>query len=138
MTEYEIASLALEEAAGIRDQAELMQGQVGLIIENISMFITVLFGYLVVAYFLAKTLTRVQVSILNFLYLVIMTFSASAVFSAHAIGIFRRGELLILQPHRVPVPFWTSSGQAALVVIMAIVVAASLWFMREARHPKTA
>ena len=71
MTEYEIASLALEQAAGIRDQSELLQGQVGLIIENLSMFITVLFGYLVVAYFVAKALTRVQVSILNFLYLVL-------------------------------------------------------------------
>jgi hypothetical protein len=138
VTEYEIASLALEQAAGIRDQSELLQGQVGLIIENLSMFITVLFGYLVVAYFVAKALTRVQVSILNFLYLVIMTFSASAVFSAHAIGIYRYDELLIMQPAIVRVLFWSDSAQAALVAIMAIVVAASLWFMREVRRPKTA
>lgn len=31
MTEYEIASLALEKAAGIRDQADLLQGQAELI-----------------------------------------------------------------------------------------------------------
>jgi len=138
MTEYEIASLALEQASGIREQIELSQTQLGLVQENLSVFLTLLFGYLIVAYLVAKSLTSVQVVILNFLYLVIMSLLLLAVFTAHGVGIFRHGELLLLYPDTMPVEFWRVESQVALAAFLTIIVAVSIWFMWEVRHPKTA
>jgi hypothetical protein len=138
MTEYEIASLALEQASGIREQIELTQSQLGLIQENLSVLLTLLSGYLIVAYLVAKSLTSVQVVILNFFYLVIMSFSLLAVFTAHGVGIFRYGGLLLLNPDTMPIEFWRVESQVTLAAILAIIVAVSIWFMWEVRHPKTA
>jgi hypothetical protein len=138
MTEYEIASLALEQASGIREQIELTQSQLGLIQENLSVLLTLLSGYLIVAYLVAKSLTSVQVVILNFFYLVIMSLSLLAVFTAHGVGIFRYGELLLLNPDTMPIEFWRVESQVTLAAILAIIVTVSIWFMWEARHPKTA
>jgi hypothetical protein len=138
MTEYEIASLALEQASGIREQIELTQSQLGLVQENLSVFLTLLSGYLIVAYLVAKSLTSVQVVILNFFYLVIMSLSLLAVFTAHGVGIFRYGELLLLNSDTMSIEFWRVESQVILAAVLAIIVAVSIWFMWEARHPKTA
>jgi hypothetical protein len=138
MTEYEIASLALEQASGIREQIALAHSQLGLVQENLSVFLTLLFGYLIVAYLVAKSLTSVQVVILNFLYLVIMSFSLLAVFTAHGVGIFRYGGLLLLNPDTMPIEFWRVESQVALAAVLVIVVAVSIWFMWDVRHSKAA
>lgn len=137
MTEYEIASLALEKAAGIRDQSELLQGQAELISNSTSMFFTILFGYLVVAYLVARDLTRVQVSILNFLYLLFILVNLLSQANAHSVGIFRYAELREMIPNAPPVPFWSIEMQILALSLSAIAVAASLWFMWSIRHPKT-
>lgn len=137
MTEYEIASLALEQAAGIRDQSELLQGQAELITVSVATFFTILFGYLIVAYLVARDLTRLQVFILNFIYLLIMLVIFFASANAHTVGIFRYAELLELQPETVPVPFWTIEFQVFTLCVLAVAVAASLWFMWSVRHPRS-
>ena len=138
MTEYEVASLALEQASGIREQTMIMQTQLTLVQENLTTFITLMSGYLIVAYLIGEKLTLVQVCILNLFYLVIMTFSLLGIFISQGVGIFRYEKLLLIYPDTISLPFWGVESQITLAAVLAIIVAVSIWFMWEVRHPKTA
>ena len=69
MSEYELASLALEHAAGRYAVISLLQGTADSLIAIAALTFSVLFGYLIVAYLAARDLSRVQMTILNTLYL---------------------------------------------------------------------
>jgi hypothetical protein len=60
MTEFEIASLELMNFERIKGIAELMQGQGSLIASDGATFTSLLFGYLLAAYFIGVNLSRVQ------------------------------------------------------------------------------
>ena len=69
MTEFEIAQLEFMQAERSANLLNLVQTQGSLIQSDATFFTTLLFGYLLVAYFIGASLTRVQVIILNVLYI---------------------------------------------------------------------
>jgi hypothetical protein len=136
MTEYEIADLALSNAEAIRSQIALMQEQSLVNNTRLNLFYTFLFGYLITAYVVGAALTKIQVSLLNLLYLV-------------AILINRRMYYLGLQQHQelknglrqlqdVPSPPpLTNYGFEFVIITSIIMILVSLFFMWSVRHPKT-
>jgi hypothetical protein len=69
MTEYEIASLALQQASGIREQVALTQTQLEVLASAAELQVQISVGYLVAAYLIGKSLTRVQAFVLNAFYI---------------------------------------------------------------------
>ena len=68
MTEYEIADLAVSTQELFWLQAQVLQGTLDQTFNTLEYFGTLLFGYLMVAYFIGALLTRVQAGILTTLY----------------------------------------------------------------------
>ncbi|MFT6770391.1 MAG: hypothetical protein ACJARU_000588 [Congregibacter sp.] len=138
MSEYELASLALERDVGLYALIALLQTQANLMGSTATLTFTLLFGYLVVAHLAATELSRVQVTILNTLYLAAMTIQALGLVTAHAGGIGLHGRIQLLTPvsQRTYEPFWSNSVQVAFLTFMAFIVAASLWFMWSYRSSK--
>ena len=73
MTEFEMASLAFYEAEAARHQIEIVQGLAASLETKFNGFTSLLFGFVLVAYFAGKNLSRNQVIILTVLYLATIT-----------------------------------------------------------------
>ena len=137
MTEFELAQLEFMSAERAANLLELVQAQ-GAIMQTDSIgFSTLLFGYLLAAYFIGANLTRVQVLILTVLYIcsiggVMFQLVANAY---TAMGFMERfyeitdntRELTTLNVH------YLSYG----LLIGTAIVMSSLYFMWTVRHPKT-
>lgn len=137
MTEYEIADLALSTQEGIRQHVGLVQEQGSLALTSLSVYFTLIFGYLIVAYFVGANLTRVQNAILTLLYLSIVILNRVAF-----LGIQQGGKVLYLglkelRPDAAPVSLFTDSGIVISAVVFAASIIASLYFMWRVRHPTT-
>jgi hypothetical protein len=135
MTEYEIADLALSTQEGIRQQASLVQAQGSVALSSIAGFTSVLFGYLIVAYFVGASLTRAQSIALTLLYLFFMILNR-----AQFVVIMLGGQNLLkglmeINPNAMPQPLWSDAGIVVTEVIVAAMIAASLYFMWSMRHP---
>jgi hypothetical protein len=135
MTEYEIADLALSTQEGIRQQASLVQAQGSVALSSIAGFTSVLFGYLIVAYFVGANLTRAQSIALTLLYLFFMILNR-----AQFVVIMLGGQNLLkglmeINPNAMPQPLWSDAGIVVTEVIVAAMIAASLYFMWSMRHP---
>jgi hypothetical protein len=91
MTEYEIADLALSTQEVIQQQAGLVLETGSLALTSLSVYFTLIFGYLIVAYFIGANLTRVQSAILTLLYLSIVILNRVAF-----LGIQQAGKVLNL------------------------------------------
>jgi len=134
MTEYEIADLAVSTQAIFFQQLELAQGMGDRSVGLIQQFGNLLFGYLIVAYFVGASLTRVQTAILTTLYL-----AWQARVSAMLYGIFANLAVLLEEmaetspdaTHRITVP-----SLMPTYLLLAGVTLASLYFMWSIRHPK--
>lgn len=133
MTEYEIADLAVSTQAIFWQQWELAQGSFTNINIVFDRFGTVLFGYLIVAYFIGAKLTRVQAGIMTALYLfwlgrlgialkLVMT-GASSIRN-------EMGKLPSDLEQAIPSFFW-------LYALCSVLILGSLYFMWTVRHPKT-
>ncbi len=137
MTEFEIAQLELMEVARAQGLLELVQGQGTLMQTDSTGFTTLLFGYLLVAYFIGAQLTRVQVSIFNMLYI----FSIGSVMYQLLVNAFSAMAFL----ERFYEISENTRGQTSLnptylafgVILGCLVVSASLYFMWTVRRPKT-
>ena len=137
MTEYEIADLALSTQEGIRQQVSLVQAQASVALSSVAGFTSVLFGYLIVAYFVGANLTKAQSVAMTLLYLFFMIINR-----AQFVGIMLGGQnlhkgLMEINPNATPLPLWSDAGIAITEVIVAAMIAASLYFMWSIRHPKT-
>jgi hypothetical protein len=133
MTEYEIADLALSTQAIFWQQFQVGQGHMERIFDFFQQFGTVLFGYLIVSYFIGAQLTRVQAAILTTLYL-FWLFRLVTVFNFIWIAAQNTlGEMRKISPDYSPaVPsVW---GVYALLLCLVL---GSLYFMWSVRHPKT-
>lgn len=133
MEEYELTYLALVEASGIREQVALTQTQLEIINFVGVAQITIIFGYVVAAYLVGAALSKVQVSILNGLYLWFSSLNMFFVFSAHAAGRFQYAELLVIDPDRGVPMFWTPETAYFMLISNFIVIGFSFWFMRDIR-----
>ena len=135
MTEYEVASLALDQASAIREQVTLRQTQAEILTGVATTFWSVLFAYIAVAYFAGTALTRLQVCILNFLYSLIVIWLVASYWGAHSAATYQYLELLELQPNR-GMPFaWRAEVRYFGFALQALSTLASLWFMWTVRHP---
>ena len=132
MTEYEIADLAVSTQELLWLQSQVLQGNLQQAFNTLEYFGTLLFGYLMVAYFIGAQLTRVQVVILTTLYLfwvVRLGVMMNLVFisSHNTIDEMRKVSPDLI----IPIPsFW---GPYSLLFLMTL---ASLYFMWSIRHPK--
>ena len=133
MTEYEIADLAVSTQELVIQQWQLAQGMAERAFDVIQQSGNLLFGYLIVAYFVGAQLTRVQLAILNVLYLIwqLRLFFTLSIVGGNANILL--GEMRINSPELVPDGPSLLSGLA----LLSCLILASLYFMWSIRHPKT-
>ena len=132
MTEYELAELAVSTQELFWLQGQVLQGSLQQAFDTLEYFGTLLFGYLMVAYFIGAQLTRVQVGILTTLYLfwvVRLGVLLNVVFnsSQNIIGEMRK----ISPDHDPAVP-----SILGVLTLLSVLTLASLYFMWSVRHPK--
>ena len=137
MTEYEIADLALSTQEGIRQHVGLLLDTVSLSLTSLSVYFSLIFGYLIVAYFAGAKLTRVQNAILTLLYLCTVIINRVAWLGIQQAGKKLNLELMELRPDVSQAPLFTDSGIVISTVIFAASIVGSLYFMWHVRHPKT-
>jgi hypothetical protein len=95
-------------------------------------------GYLVAAYLIGKSLTRVQAFVLNAFYIWWSCGAILNILGAHNAGQFQYQELLMIDPDRVMPSFWRAETAYFTAASWALVVLASLWFMWEVHRPEAA
>ena len=132
MTEYEIADLAVSTQAIFWQQWEVGQGAADRVFDFIQSFGNLLFGYLIVAYFVGAQLTRAQSAILTTLYLVWQFRICLQLY-----GIQINGNILVEEMRKIspdvtpPMP-----SIFPLLALLSCLTLASLYFMWSIRHPK--
>ncbi len=132
MTEYEIADLAVSTQAIFWEQMQAAGSLIDRINQYIQYFTALLFGYLIAAYFIGAQLTRIQLAILNVLYLL---------WQARIVVLIRATEIngkFILDEMRKFSPDFNLEIPSLLptFAILALCIIASLYFMWSIRHPK--
>ena len=121
MTEYEILDLVGGESAQSATQFTL--------------YLSVLFAYLVTAYFVGDKLTRLQALLLSGLYVFVNLAQAWGM----TLTMIRVGELMKRKAELSPLTEWEKGyvGYGNIwAIAMVIGVLASLYFMWNVRHPK--
>ncbi len=122
MTEYEILDLVNAQSAQSATQFTL--------------YLSVLFAYVVTAYFVGQRLTRTQVSVLSGLYIFVNVSQSWGMQLTNN----RVGELLEKKAELSPLTQWEQGyvGYGDMwSIAMAVGVVASLFFMWSVRHPRT-
>ena len=137
MTEYEIADLALSTQEGIRQQVGLVQEQASLALSSLSVYFSLIFGYLLAAYFVGVNLTRAQNVILTLLYLSTIFLNRAAFLSILLGGKDLNMGLMELSPDARPIFLLSDAGIVFGMAVSAALIVASLYFMWSVRHPKT-
>ena len=136
MTEYEIADLATSNTALIQTQLLLIQGHSSLIISNLTLFYSLVFGYLLVAYVIGDQLTRTQVSILSTLYLVAVAYNRISGYSIFGGLIYSFDRLEELTGATIPRFTATEDFLMLVTVFVVLSILGSLYFMWSVRHPR--
>jgi hypothetical protein len=133
MTEYEIADLAVSTQELFIQQWQLAQGMGERVFDLMQQFGNLLFGYLIVAYFVGAKLTKVQLAIFNVLYLIwqFRLFFTLRIVSAN--GNILLGEMRKISPELTP----DYPSILSLFALLTGLLLASLYFMWSIRHPKT-
>jgi hypothetical protein len=144
MTEYEQATLTIMKYEHNLSVMARFDSQQEMVAIYGSIYLTLLFGYLVVAYLIGKNLTRVQVSIFNVLYCFSILGSTSIIAGGYAgmAAYWEYSAILVQELGRERV-FPMGEGllsESFIITTMAINLCsliASLYFMWSIRHPKT-
>jgi hypothetical protein len=136
MTEYEIADLALSTQEGIREQVSLLQAQASLALSSLSVYFSLISGYLLVAYFVGANLTRAQNVILTVLYLLTMILNRVAFLGIQLGGQELYIGLMDLYPDTSVLVLFTDAGIVITSAVFAASIIATLYFMWRVRHPK--
>jgi predicted neutral ceramidase superfamily lipid hydrolase len=137
MTEFESAQLVYMQAERAGNLMSLIQAQGELIQNDATQFTTLIFGYLLVAYFIGSHLTKVQVVILNTLYIASV---GSTVFQMVTGGLTAMGFLERFYEVSENTRELSAMNPDYLLFGVALNIAliiASLYFMWSVRHPKT-
>ena len=141
MTDYEMADLALSKQAEIHALASLLLSMLALAGESITQYMTVLFGYIVAAYFVGADLKRAQVWIFTGLYIFWQSWTI-AVLAVRGVGVQitndRLDELMVGSPRHNEIPTGVDSWLGgSLVLALLTALAASLYFMWSVRQHET-
>ena len=119
-------------------EAELIsaaQAAWGNVISMISLFITLLSGYLIVAYLAAANMTSSQTGIVNTLYILISAFLLASIYTLSTRATEMASLSVEMSTQRVLEPqLWLPLG---VICIFIFCIVASLKFMWEVRHPKS-
>ena len=121
MTEYELA--------------DLLASSSGDTLVYIPLFISILSGYLVVAWLVGNQLTRAQVVLINALYIAVSLLLGASWAKRVSVTLSYQRELIAMNPRRVEV-----MGDWLIPIVTLIAIAfliGSLKFMWDIRHPKT-
>jgi hypothetical protein len=147
MTEYEIADLALTSAELVQAQTAILQNAGSVIVSNLTLFYTLLFGYLLAAYAAGKKLSTVQAAILTLLYLAAVVYNrfyGLLALSEAQLNYLRMSQMLQATSSSefataaISFPSNTADNTAILTfatVFLVLAVLASLFFMWSVRHP---
>jgi hypothetical protein len=135
MTEYELADLEMSKNELLLHTIEMTDG-------NIEIFATFLFGYLLVAYLIGSALSRSQVVILNFVYLLFTGYQLLRIFSGIVFSDLQEESLIDLIEQSpggasLDLDFLSFEWAVAITTIHLAAVVASLYFMWRVRRPKT-
>jgi hypothetical protein len=136
MTEYEMASLALQKTEVVQVQVQLIQAQAVLVGDTATTYITLLSGYLIVAYLLGGKLSKRDLTILNGLYVTFMFGSILSMSTAHGAGIRQYQRLLEMTSEPSIDVLWTQESMIISLSWLTLAALASLYFMWSIRHPK--
>ena len=134
MTEYEIAELAVSTQELFWQQAQVAQGVFQNVLTIMERFMTVLFGYLIVSYFIGAKLTRVQAGIMTALYLFWLG-RLGIVLS----GLGSNGNIVLGEMKKIS-PIFITRGDTSMLplfFLLSVLTLASIYFMWSVRHPKT-
>ena len=132
MTEYEIADLAMSTQAILWQQAQVAQDWLERMFDSFQQFGALLFGYLIVAYFVGAQLTKVQAGILTTLYLFWLVRLAIVFNFLWTSTHNTLGEMKKISPDFSPaIP--SAWGMYSLLFCLTL---GSLYFMWTVRHPK--
>ena len=138
MTEYEIAALAATNTSLIQAQASIIQAQGTLVIDNLALYYSLLFGYLLAAYAIGKKLTSIQTLVLTALYLSAVSYNRFYGFMVLKSMFVTENQMSeMLGATATPAQLMVQKGMLTFVsafVIMSIL--ASLYFMWSIRHSK--
>lgn len=137
MTEFESAQLVYIQAEREANLLSLIHSQAELIQNDATQFTTLLFGYLLVAYFIGAHLTRAQVIILNILYSVSIGATMFQMTSSAFIALGFLERFLEVSTLRNTDLSAINPGYIVFAVILNIaLVITSLYFMWTIRQPK--
>jgi len=138
MSEYELAELALLQKDYATHLEAIVQGYVATLQTEANILLSMIFGYLLVAHFIGRELNKVQLSILNTLYLVTVA-SGLTVYKAHYESIVYALNTLIAETGRLasdlPIA-GTSDGLKGVIGVYIAMIIASYYFMWSVRHQK--
>ena len=130
MTEFETRILAT-------DTAQLMAALADVLGTHAAIFLTLISGYLVVAYLAGAKLTKLQVSIATAMYFVAATYEGLFLVSVFRAMASARETYLKLNPSFSDSVFVVVRGdQIGLIVLLAAILA-PLWFMWSVRHAES-
>jgi hypothetical protein len=118
-----------EDVEQVLAAATLTAELIGQASTNMSLYITAVSGYVLIAYFLGKNLTRLQAAIITVLFIyfsffitfITLAFFQNALYFGTTYGLGR-------------VPSWPASSAG---IIQSLGIVAALKFMWDVRHPKT-
>ena len=138
MTTFEEATLALMEMERFRGMVDLIFTSSDLIATDIASFTTLLFGYLLAAYFIGSQLSTLQVSIFNLLYIAAASYNLLMLSGHVSILRVQMDRLREAFPDTAytPITLKPEFLISGAVVICALIIA-SLYFMWSIRHHKT-
>jgi hypothetical protein len=122
MTEYELS--------------DLIATQTGNGTAILSLFVTVVSGYLIVSWLVGQRLSPPQAALINMLFVFFSGLCIFAWFARFMSALSYQSELAALNPQRVS-PFQTEKIVIGTAVLLVIVMIACLKFMWDVRHPKT-
>ena len=130
MTEFETRIL-------VTDTAQLMTAMADVLGTHTAIFLTLISGYLVVAYLAGAKLTRLQVSIATSMYVVAAAYEGLFMASIMRAMALARESYLKLNPSFSDSAFVAVRGDQIGLVILLAGVLTPLWFMWSVRHARS-
>jgi hypothetical protein len=113
------------------------QGAIDLVMDGSQWQLTMITGYLLIAYFIGAKLSMLQVAFVNFVFLLMHANAVASVVMGVLKESYYTQQVLKISPET---PSIGSLGDAAVITIVSslIVTAGCLSYMWSVRHPKTA
>jgi hypothetical protein len=137
MTEYEIADLAASRAFEFQGGLSLFQTQIAMIADGIQQYMSILFSYIVAAFFIGENLGRRQVWIFTTLYVMWQAWLIAAIGGRSYLLQLIAKDLQEATDNSGALAYLPSALTLTALSLLLAALFASLYFMWSVRHPKT-